>query len=220
MPSCADTKLSGWSWLGFKPRERRGGKGHESRNVLVAVCAGAPGKGWALSVEVAVGTLGDARWHQSWSEASRSVWGIKGPQNVRRGPRAVPVPAGAGGAPPAEAGPCDSAVPTANGRCGEQLGARLQWRHPRLFLSPRAQASQQSFRIPWAEQTAAMCLLGWGNAAWGARVMPARSSRRWGVPFAPCPPIPAQGSPLQPQAEKAAFSVAAGNATRSTKRKR
>lgn len=60
MPSCVDAKLSGWSWLEFKPRERRGGKGQESRSVLAAVCADALGKGWALSVEVAVGTLGDA----------------------------------------------------------------------------------------------------------------------------------------------------------------
>jgi len=49
--------------------------------------------------------------------------------------------------------------------------------------------------------------------------MPAWSSGRWGLPFAPCPPVPTQGSPQQSQAEEAAFSPAAGNATWSRKQK-
>lgn len=81
MSPCADTKLSGWSWLGFKSRERRGGKGHKSRNVLVVVGTNVPGKGWALSV--AVGSLETQTGTSPEGQRPVSPWGgIKGSQNA------------------------------------------------------------------------------------------------------------------------------------------
>lgn len=187
--------LNSAAGLGSSSNPGRGGEG-KGRN---------PETCWRRFAPMPWAKVGLCRWKWQWGlwemHASTSLegqrpaglWGVlKGPQKTRGGPRAVPMPAGAGGSPTAEAGPCSSAVSTANSRCGERLGARLRWHHPWLFLPPGAQVSRQSFRIPRAKQTAAMCQLGWGNAAaWRAWGMLTWSSGHRGLLFTLCPLVPA-----------------------------
>lgn len=150
-------------------------------------------KGWNLPVQMAVGTLGDDCWyHPGRSEASGSVQGIKGPQNASRGPRA-------GGSP--------LVVLRSQRPMRQVAGDTVVVASPSALPPPGHKHLSRVIGFS-GQSRPQMCLLGWGDTDIEQRVM-----------GSPCPPAPTQGFPQQSWADTAAFSAAAGNATRCRKRK-